>query len=211
MKVKVCGITRAEQLALLIEGGADYAGFIFYERSPRFMGNKLDARTVREAGKGIRKVGVFVNAPLPLVIQTIKDYGLDAAQLHGDETPDYCASVRSAAFVIKAFGIGDGVGLFEKVARYEYVCDSFLFDTASKEHGGTGRQFNWDILEKYPFKTPFFLSGGIGPADAENLLNLKLPALYAVDVNSKFETAPGIKDMSQVHTFINNIKQSPVK
>ncbi|WP_295118425.1 phosphoribosylanthranilate isomerase [uncultured Chitinophaga sp.] len=211
MKVKVCGITKAEQLKLLIEGGADYAGFIFYERSPRFVGNKLDARTVRETGKGIKKVGVFVNAPLSQVLQIIKDYGLDVAQLHGDETPDYCATVRESAVVIKAFRIGDGVGLFDTVARYEYVCDYFLFDTAGAEYGGTGKLFDWALLSQYPFKTPFFLSGGIGPSHAEAVMELGLPALYAVDVNSKFETAPGVKNMDQVHAFINNIKHSPVK
>lgn len=211
MKVKVCGITRAEQLVALEQGGADYAGFIFYERSPRFMGNKLDARTVRETAANIKKVGVFVNAPLQQVLQIIKDYGLDAAQLHGDETPEYCSAVRQAAIVIKAFRIGDGKTVEDVAIAYEGVCDYFLFDTAGKEYGGNGQLFDWALLAQYPFKTPFFLSGGIGPAQAQALLELQLPGLYAVDVNSKFETLPGIKDMRQVQDFINNIKQSPVK
>ncbi|UYQ93840.1 phosphoribosylanthranilate isomerase [Chitinophaga horti] len=211
MKVKVCGITKAAQLASLVAGGADYAGFIFYERSPRFAGNKLDARTVREVGNGIRKVGVFVNAPQQQVLQIIRDYGLDAAQLHGDESPEYCAAVKTATVVIKAFRIGGEMSSLDALAAYEGVCDYFLFDTAGKDYGGNGQLFDWTLLEQYPYKTPFFLSGGIGPAQVQILLDLKLPGLFAVDVNSKFETAPGVKDMQQVQTFIDNIKQSPVK
>ncbi|WPQ65281.1 phosphoribosylanthranilate isomerase [Chitinophaga sancti] len=200
MQLKVCGITRKEDLDKLVELGVHYAGFIFYEKSPRFVGNRLDARTVRET-KGILKVGVFVNAPLEQVKQLIGSYGLHLVQLHGDEDPAYCAALQSLVPVIRAFRIGEDVN-WDTLAAYVPVTNYFLFDTAAgKAYGGTGRLFNWELLHTYPFDHPFFLSGGIGPEQLEDLLAFEHPALFAADVNSKFETAPGVKDMVSVQQF----------
>ncbi|WP_343669658.1 phosphoribosylanthranilate isomerase [Chitinophaga sp.] len=204
MQLKVCGITRKEDLEKLVELGVHYAGFIFYEKSPRFVGNKLDARTVRET-KGILKVGVFVNAPLEQVKQHISSYGLHLVQLHGDEDPAYCAALQSLVPVIRAFRIGEDVN-WDALAAYVPVTNYFLFDTAAgKAYGGTGKLFNWELLSTYPFDHPFFLSGGIGPEQLEDLLAFEHPALFAADVNSKFETAPGVKDMNKVQQFSTKI------
>jgi phosphoribosylanthranilate isomerase len=201
MQLKVCGITKKDDLEKLVAYGVHYAGFIFYERSPRFVGNKLDARTVRET-KGIRKVGVFVNAPQEQVKQLISSYGLDLVQLHGDEDPAYCAALQALVPVIRAFRIGEDVNWETLLADYLPVTDYFLFDTAAgKAYGGTGKLFNWELLQTYPYQHPYFLSGGIGPDQLDELLALEHPALFAADVNSKFETAPGVKDMDKVQQF----------
>jgi phosphoribosylanthranilate isomerase len=208
MRIKVCGITRVNDLKGLVENGVDYAGFIFYERSPRFAGNKIDARSVRET-TGIIKVGVFVNAPQELIRRTVADYALDYVQLHGDETPEFCAAIKAFVPVIKAFRIGANVSWQEMLAPYVPVTDYFLFDTASeKGYGGTGERFNWELLNGYPFDHPFFLSGGIGPDQAAMLRELELPAIFAVDVNSKFEDKPGVKNLGLVENFVKQIHSS---
>lgn len=211
MKIKVCGITKREDLEALVQLGADYAGFIFYNKSPRFVGNKLDGRTVREAGKSIGKVGVFVNADKQQVLQTVKDYGLDAVQLHGDESIAFCQEIRLTVPVIKVFSIGDKAAGFQYAAPYLPHSDYFLFDTAGKEYGGTGRQFNWELLNNYNLDKPFFLSGGIGPDDVEAVQRWRHKSLFALDVNSRFEISPGVKDMEKVAAFMEAIKKEPVK
>lgn len=203
-KIKVCGITQQQDLQGLVSRGVDYAGFIFYERSPRFAGNKLDARTVRETA-GITRVGVFVNAELQVVKRTIADYCLDMVQLHGDETPAYCADLKGTVSVIKVFRIGDNVS-WQELGAYVEATDYFMFDTAAMHvYGGTGKRFDWQLLQSYPFKHPFFLSGGIGPEHTEALQQLELPALYAIDVNSRFEKSPGVKDLQAVQQFVEKI------
>ena len=211
MKIKVCGITRREDLQKLVEYQVNYAGFIFYEQSPRFAGNKLDPRTIRET-KGIRKVGVFVNAPLEQVRRIVADYGLDMVQLHGDEDVAYCAAIRETLPVIKAFRIGENVQWEAQLQPYLAVTDYFLFDTeAGKAYGGTGIRFNWELLHSYPYEHPFFLSGGIGPEQLKELMVLDFPALEAIDVNSKFETHPGVKDMGKVKPFTEQIQSTFLK
>ncbi|MVT11833.1 phosphoribosylanthranilate isomerase [Chitinophaga tropicalis] len=211
MKIKVCGITRKEDLQQLIAFGVDYAGFIFYEKSPRFAGNKLDARSIRETN-GILKTGVFVNAPLEQVQRIVADYGLNLVQLHGDETPEYCAALKAIVPVIKAFRVGAAVNWEQLLSAYIPVTDYFLFDTeAGKAYGGTGKMFDWELLKSYPYTHPFFLSGGIGPDQLPELLQLELPALCTVDVNSKFEIQPGVKDMEKVQRFTDKIQSTYLK
>ncbi|MGF6850716.1 phosphoribosylanthranilate isomerase [Chitinophaga sp. W3I9] len=211
MRIKVCGITRINDLQALADNGVDYAGFIFYEKSPRFAGNKIDARSVRETS-GIKKAGVFVNAPLEQIQRTVSDYALDLVQLHGDETPEFCAAVRTFIPVVKAFRIGDNVNWQTEVAPFIPVTDYFLFDTASvKGYGGTGEQFNWDLLKTYPFDHPFFLSGGISAGQATEIQEMQLPALFAADVNSKFEDSPGVKNIALVKQFVKQIHSSIIK
>jgi phosphoribosylanthranilate isomerase len=211
MRIKVCGITRINDLQALVNNGVDYAGFIFYEKSPRFAGNKLDARSVREVSR-IKKVGVFVNAPLEQVKRTVADYALDMVQLHGDETPAFCASLRETIPVVKAFRIGDNVNWQTELAPFVPVTDYFLFDTASaKLYGGTGDSFNWELLKTYPFDHPFFLSGGITPEQGEEIREMQLPALFAADVNSRFEDSPGVKNIALVEHFLKQIHSSTIK
>ncbi len=206
MKVKVCGITRAEDLAALVTLGADYAGFIFYPKSPRFAGDKIAGRTVREAGNGkLLKVGVFVQADLATLQRTISDYGLDMVQLYGEYTPELIAEVKKVAKVMKAVSIPEEATVLPVPEEAEY--DYLLFDTAGKGHGGTGKKFDWSLFEGYTGKVPYFLAGGIGPDDADELLRWREPHLFAADVNSKFETSPGVKDMRLVEAFIKQIKK----
>lgn len=167
----------------------DYMGFIFYEKSPRFFDGD-----VPELPKSIQKVGVFVNAPISDILQKIKEYNLQVIQLHGDESPEICEILKIINMqVIKAFSVDDDFN-FKTLAPYETVCDYFLFDTKGQNPGGNGTTFDWQILEKYPSKKPFFLSGGIGLEEIRRIKELNLP-IYAIDVNSKFETKPGLKNI----------------
>lgn len=180
----------------------DFLGFIFYEKSARFITSDIP-----ELPKSIKKVGVFVNASETEVLQTISKYDLQVAQLHGDESPEFCKFIKTESpktEIIKVFSIKDSFN-FEVLKPYESVCDYFLFDTKGKLPGGNGYSFNWNILEAYPSTKPYFLSGGIGLDAVKNIHQfLKSSAskyCYSLDVNSKFETAPGLKDFNLVQQF----------
>ena len=205
MKVKVCGITSWTQMAQLQDAGADLAGMIFYEGSPRFAGEKMlaDAASVRNST--ITKVGVFVNASRSFIDETINTYALDAVQLHGDETPAFCQPLMEQVTVLKEFRV-DGNLSEEELSAFADAANYFLFDTATQRFGGSGQQFNWAALKKLKVGKPFFLGGGIGLQDAEKIKTFKHPEFIGVDVNSRFETSPGMKDIQQVKQFINVLK-----
>jgi phosphoribosylanthranilate isomerase len=207
MKIKVCGITTVEQLVQLQEGGVDYAGLIFYPKSKRYAHEKSKDQKAAIKNLNIRKAGVFVNAGLDFLKSCITDYGLSAVQLHGDETPEYCDALKGEVEVIKVFRIGDKAFDIDEQARlFENSCHYFLFDTDSAAYGGSGKRFNWAVLQNATIGKPFFLSGGIGPHDIEAVQQFRHPFLYAVDINSRFETTPGVKDMERVKSFVNNLK-----
>ena len=190
----------------------DYLGFIFHESSSRYF--ELDA--IPELSKDIKKTGVFVNKPIAYILEKVKHYGLQAIQLHGKESPEFCKALHHAigdsAFhpieIIKVFSIKDAFD-FSVLAPYEAYCDYFLFDTKGQLPGGNGYTFDWNILKAYPSTTPFFLSGGIGLNEVDNVLAfLKSPEskyCYAIDVNSRFETAPGLKDINELSKFIEQL------
>ncbi|MFN8290966.1 MAG: phosphoribosylanthranilate isomerase [Chitinophagaceae bacterium] len=203
MNIKVCGITEMKQLQQLDGLDVDFAGLIFYKESPRYAGGKLDAREVKKADFDLKKVGVFVNPEMIDVLDAIDDYGLEVVQLHGDESPEMCEDLSSEVEVIKAFRISGGEDIDKLVAPYDAVCDYYLFDTdgLKESFGGTGKQFDWSVLSKAKIEKPFFLSGGIGVEDAARIKAFKHPDLFGVDINSRFETAPGVKDMSKVLQF----------
>ncbi len=194
--------------------GTDYMGFIFYERSSRYFENEIP-----EISPEIKKTGVFVDDFLNFVLEQVKKHDLKAVQLHGKESADYClelkrnfASENSPLEIIKVFSVKEDFD-FDLLKGYEGIADYFLFDTKGKTKGGTGITFNWEILKKYPSSTPFFLSGGIGLEEIEDLKVLiadlkkkkKDHLLYAVDVNSKFETEPGLKDVFRLKNFRNKL------
>ena len=209
MNIKVCGITQFKQLQQLEALNIDYAGLIFYKDSPRYMGEKITGKQVKEADFDLKKVGVFVNPGYSELLDAIDEYGLDIVQLHGNETPEMCEDVSGEAEVIKAFRIEDGaVNIDKLVEPYDAVCDFYLFDTAGlkESFGGTGQQFDWSILKKAKIEKPFFLSGGIGPDDAQKIKAFKHPDFFAIDVNSKFEMAPGLKDMAAILKFLQAFK-----
>ena len=183
----------------------DYMGFIFYEKSKRnFEG------IIPELPKGIKKTGVFVNEYLEILVSLVEEYKLEAIQLHGDESVEYIRELRThlpkKVEIIKVFGIKDDFD-FETLKPYEKEVDYFLFDTKGKERGGNGVQFDWSVLNEYPFSKPFFLSGGIGLNDIQEIQKIKdsgVP-IYAVDINSKFESKPGIKNINEVKNFKNKL------
>ena len=208
MKLKVCGITTLEQLQQLQELQADYAGLIFYEKSKRYAHEKLAAQASAIRELKLKKVGVFVNADMGLLKSLVEAYSLDAVQLHGDETPEYCHALQNKTTVIKVFRISkntEDIGAL--VVAYQNACDYFLFDTDTEGYGGSGQRFDWTLLQKATIGKPFFLSGGIGPDDMDNLKSFQHPFLYAIDVNSRFEQSPGVKNIKQVKTFVNRLKQ----
>ena len=173
----------------------DYLGFIFFEKSSRFFDGKIPL-----IPESIKKVGVFVNATYEEVISKIKKYKLDLIQLHGNESPEFCLKFKDFEIkIIKVFSVDDDFD-FEILNNYESVCDYFLFDTKGKLHGGNGFTFNWQILEKYKSKKPLFLSGGIGIGEISKIKTLNLP-IFAIDVNSKFETEPGLKNIELLNTL----------
>lgn len=166
----------------------DYLGFIFYEKSPRFLNKEIPILP-----KSTQKVGVFVDAYLDDILDKIRRYNLQLVQLHGNESPEFCYLLKNINIkVIKAFSIDDHFD-FQTITPYENVCDYFLFDTKGQFHGGNGTTFNWDILKNYPSQKPLFLSGGIGLEEVKTVQQLNLP-IHAIDVNSKFEIEPGLKN-----------------
>jgi len=208
MNTKVCGITQLKQLQQLDGLDIDFAGLIFYKDSPRYVGDKINKEDLKNSDFDLKKVGVFVNADYDEIMDAVEDYGLDVVQLHGNESPELCEELSEEVEVIKAFKVGDtDISIDEMVADYDEVCDYYLFDTSSTEvEGGTGKQFDWKVLSKAKIEKPFFLSGGIGVDDIARLKAFKHPDYYAVDINSKVEKEPGVKDMALVLQFRQGLK-----
>lgn len=177
----------------------DYIGFIFWEKSSRYFDGEIP-----KINKSIKKVGVFVYATLEEIISKIEKYDLDVIQLHGNESPEFCENLKKKNIqIIKVFSINDDFD-FEELKPFENTCDYFLFDTKGKLPGGNGITFNWQILQQYKLTKPFFLSGGIGLDEIENIKKLNLP-IYAIDVNSKFEIEAGLKNIELLKSFKNNL------
>lgn len=180
----------------------DWMGFIFYAGSSRYVGEKL-----RHIPEKVKRVGVFVNEQPEIISVRALQNRLDILQLHGKESPAYCRELQKLGYrVIKAFGIQtDQPFQTEIVQRYESCCDYFLFDTRTPMYGGSGKKFNWELLNDYRGRIPFLLSGGISPGDAEGIKAISHPQLMGVDLNSGFETSPAIKDVSLLQTFIEQL------
>lgn len=215
MKLKICGMKYPDNI---IEVGAllpDYMGFIFYEKSARYFDG-----TIPELIKTIKKTGVFVNETVDNIIAKINKYDLQAVQLHGKESVEFCQELKAKIDkqidfnsdhkieIIKVFSVGEDFD-FDVLVPFENVCDYFLFDTKGKLPGGNGTTFDWKILENYKSQKPFFLSGGIGIEEIPILKNLKLP-IYAIDVNSKFEIEPGLKNKSLLKKFQKALKPETI-
>ncbi len=224
MIVKVCGMRDPDNIAALQQiSGVDWMGMIFHPSSPRAV-NRTPEQLERSfqnlpahgghfpedqspllakpARKGLQRVGVFVDQPTEAVRATAISYRLDRIQLHGSESPEYCAGISRLWPVIKAFRIRT-VSDFEAIAGYESVCSHFLFDAAGPQPGGNGISFNWRLLDAYQGSTPFLLAGGLGPDDAQRLSGFQHPAWAGVDLNSGFEIAPGVKDFNRISRFLN--------
>lgn len=209
MKIKVCGNRDLNQLKELERLGIDYAGLIFYQQSPRYVLKNISGKEVQDLNLSIPKVGVFVNAEEDEIMQQVEDFGLDMVQLHGDETASFCQRISDQIKVLKAFRIADSDSNIDwLVKEYDEVCDYYVFDKANAGlYGGTGQKFDWNVLEKSNIGKPFFLSGGIGMEDASALKKFYHPFFYGVDVNSRFEKEPGIKDMKSIKEFVSGLKK----
>ncbi|MCE7990363.1 MAG: phosphoribosylanthranilate isomerase [Roseivirga sp.] len=201
MKLKVCGMRESQNISELLLLNPDYMGFIFYEKSPRNVGEVLDEALLKSFPASVQKVGVFVNASLDFVKTQVSKYELDLVQLHGDESPAYVADLFAVGIrVIKVFSIGDAFD-FKQLGEYNPFVEYFLFDTKGKARGGNGELFNWELLKDYDQKVPFFLSGGIDLENAGDLKVLEGMNIHAIDVNSKFELEPGLKDIERVRSL----------
>jgi len=222
MKIKVCGIRNRENLSSLLALKPDFVGFIFYEKSKRY----VEEFPQINFPKNVKKVGVFVNESVEEVLRKVKVFRLDCVQLHGNESPEYCGKLakmlteRSRSNnsnevistllnhqieIIKAFSVDESFD-FNTTNAYEDICNYFLFDTRGKDYGGNGIKFNWEILQNYNGKTPFLLSGGISKLDAEEIKKINHKYFQGVDVNSGFEIEPGLKNINDIEEFKKNLK-----
>ena len=208
MRIKVCGMTEPEQVAQLAGLGVSFAGFIFYPKSPRYVFKNMTTTQIRKENS-INKVGVFVNSTIEEVLHMVDECRLHMVQLHGDESPKFCEKIADYVSVVKAFRLSENDSVEWMIRPYMEMCDMFMFDTMGVGYGGTGKKFDWSVLKNETIGKPFFLSGGIEPGDEEKLKEFSeepvAKALFAVDINSRFEVSPGIKDMEKVKQFTKNL------
>jgi len=204
VKIKVCGLR--EDISSVAALNPDYMGFIFYKNSPRFAGD-LDNDLVKNIPAGIEKTAVFVNETAENIAKLISEYDFNIIQLHGDESPDFCQSFRAEVKVIKAFGIAPGFD-FELLKDYINKVDFFLFDAKTDIYGGSGNTFDWSVLNEYTLDVPFFLSGGISPDNIHEIQDIRHAQLYGIDLNSKFEDSPGVKNIAKLETAFEIVKKA---
>uniref|UniRef100_UPI0032172A2D phosphoribosylanthranilate isomerase n=1 Tax=uncultured Draconibacterium sp. TaxID=1573823 RepID=UPI0032172A2D len=202
LKIKVCGMKFTENREQVDQLGINFLGYIFYEPSKRFVGDTTEAGLFNSSKP---KVGVFVDENAFEILGLAKNLGFEYVQLHGKENPKTCGILKSQGLnIIKAFSVNEKFK-FEETKAWEKVADYFLFDTKTSLPGGSGEKFDWKILDKYQGHTPFFLSGGIGPDDANSIKQINHPKLTGVDLNSGFEDAPGLKNIEKLKQFIKDI------
>lgn len=198
MIIKVCGMREADNIREIEQLGIDMMGFIFWPRSSRYVSEPPAYMPVY-----CKRVGVFVNESVETVKRTADAYALDIIQLHGQESPQYIRQLDGMT-VIKAFNIATASD-FALTAAYEGVAHGFVFDTKGQSIGGNGEKFDWQVLQAYQGHTPFLLSGGIGPDDAGQVNTFHHPRCIGIDLNSRFESAPALKDYTQLKAFINKL------
>lgn len=196
LKLKVCGMRNPENIQELVDLKPDFIGFIFYPKSPRYVGD-MDEDLIMRIPISIHKVGVFVNESLDKILELSNKYGLEYIQLHGDEDLAFANSLKERGLkIIKVFRVMDTIPFFAK--NYEGIADYFLFDTDSINYGGSGRHFDWNILRNYNLKVPFLLSGGVQLEDIPNIKSMEIDQLVGVDVNSRFEDEPAVKNLGKL-------------
>jgi len=208
MKIKVCGLKDPENIEAVAALNPDYLGFICYGPSPRYIG-QLSAESFKKLQINSKRVAVFVNESTQIINSLITDYNFDVIQLHGDETPEFCQNFKNRVTVFKAFGLDENFD-FGQLDSYVNKVDYFLFDTKTAAYGGSGKTFDWGILENYELDVPFFLSGGISLDNLDEIKKIDHPQFYGVDLNSRFETAPGIKDTGKLKQAFDIINKQPI-
>lgn len=204
LRIKVCGMKFTQNREEVENLGVDFLGYIFFPNSKRYVGENSESGLF---ASNKLKVGVFVNESVFEILGLAKNLGLDYIQLHGNENPKTCQILKKQGLkIIKVFSVNEAFN-FSETNPYEKVSDFFLFDTKTKLPGGSGKKFNWKILEKYTGHTPFFLSGGISPNDIDNIREITHPKFTGVDLNSGFEDEPGLKNIEKLKLFIEEIKK----
>ena len=187
----------SENISGLLALKPDFIGFIFYDKSKRFVADFPQI----EIPSTTKKVGVFANETIEEIIEKVNQHTLDFVQLHGNETQEYCSALSAKNIkIIKAFSVGENFD-FNATLLFEKHVSLFLFDTKGKNYGGNGIKFNWDLLQNYTGKIPFLLSGGISINDAEEIKKFKHPAFLGIDINSGFELEPGLKNIKEIKEF----------
>jgi phosphoribosylanthranilate isomerase len=196
MKIKICGLKHPENIKGIAELAPDYMGFICYAPSPRYA-TDLKAETLGAIPGSIYKTAVFVNEDAETITKLTDTYNFDVIQLHGNEDPEFCKQFKGKVIVVKAFGVGKDFN-FERLNAFAGSVDYFLFDTKTDKHGGSGLTFDWTLLDKYKLDIPFFLSGGLSLDNLEEMKSIRHPQFYGVDLNSRFEIEPGLKDIDKL-------------
>jgi phosphoribosylanthranilate isomerase len=203
IKLKICGMRDVENIRGVTALSPQYMGFIFYRKSPRFVGDDFVMPVI---SPGIKKVGVFVNETTEAILNTASRHDLALIQLHGNETPEQCRELKARRLgVIKVFSVGENFD-WSTVQPYKPVADFFLFDTKGKYYGGNAQAFDWSLLRQYDQEIPFFLSGGLSPENIGDVARLKDMNLYALDVNSGVEDSPGVKNTSKIESVLEKLK-----
>ena len=232
MVIKVCGMRDARNIREVSQLGVDMIGMIFYPKSPRYLEmqsshagiipdyakedigvSDSSENSSKDSSKTPARVGVFVDDMVQNIVTRVVNYHLDYVQLHGNEPREMCENLRSTLDpdirpgikIIKAISVSDASDI-QKYKEYVGAVDLFLFDTKCKTVGGSGRQFDWQVLEQYDGEVPFLLSGGIGPDDASRLHAFHHPKCIGIDLNSRFEIEPGVKDVEKLKGFLNEIQ-----
>ena len=206
MKIKICGMKYLDNIKQVAALQPDYLGFIFYRRSKRNFDDVIPKISER-----IKKTGVFVDESLDFVLEKVRKHKLQVVQLHGNESPELCLELKriEKIEIIKVFAVGENFD-FEVLKEYEEGCDYFLFDTKGEEKGGNGITFNWELLKNYSSNKPYLLSGGIGLEELDDIQDFfktnTSKFCFALDLNSKFEIKPGLKDIKKLKSFIKNLK-----
>jgi phosphoribosylanthranilate isomerase len=208
LKLKICGMRDPDNLRQVVaHAQPDYVGFIFHPASPRYAGGLLPT-DLADLPRHVVRTGVFVNDSLGNIRLRAATFGLGAIQLHGDEPPEFCQQVRQLGhLVVKAFAV-DASFDFARLADYREVADYFLFDTKGQHRGGNGRSFDWSLLDRYDNAKPFFLSGGIDLEHLAAIRQLTHLNLYGVDINSKFEVVPGVKQVAKTGLFADELRKA---
>lgn len=207
--IKVCGLRNPENTTAVLDLGVDMIGHIFYPKSPRFVAQPYPIEQQKA-----KRVGVFVDADIPFIIERIKAFDLDAIQLHGNETSDEVVDLIfelmknniHRLLIIKAIAV-ETVEDLRKAERYDSFVNYILLDTKTPKHGGSGQKFDWSILSNYNAETPFILSGGIGETDLEDIKNIRYEKFIGIDLNSRFELEPALKNIELLKGFVKKIKK----
>ena len=206
LKIKVCGMREASNIAEVARLRPDFMAFIFYDGSPRYVGEDFDASLLRYLPAGVAPVALFVNAGYDTIITACDRYGFGRVQLHGSEDALLCRRLSEEGIgVIKAFAVS-GSSVFEEMEPYMPWCDYLLFDKPAAGFGGSGESFDWSLLAGYSYDKPFLLAGGIGAENIDGALALAMPAMAGVDINSRVESAPGMKDIEKIAYVIQRVR-----